>query len=298
MRMATFLEALHSGRVLLMDGAMGSELLRLGLPAGACREAADLNYQLRARAILDAYVAAGAECVLTNTFQINPVTLAPYGLAAQTKAICGRASQMAIAATATNAHARYVVGDIGPFEPPEEAFVRPMVDGLSADAYLLETCSDTRMIAPTLKVVGSDNPLLVSFTFLRNRAGDLTTIAGRAPEEMASEAARHSIAALGVNCGRDISMDDCIEISRRYRSVTDLPLFARPNAGTPLKVDGQWVYPHTPEKMAGKLPELLEAGVAMVGGCCGTTPAHIAAFRPIVEHWNVTKAAGGLARER
>jgi 5-methyltetrahydrofolate--homocysteine methyltransferase len=96
--------------------------------------------------------------------------------------------------------------------------------------------------------------------------------------------------ALGVNCGRDITIDDCAEIICRYRTVTDLPLFARPNAGTPTNVDGQWVYPHTPEQMAAELPKLLEAGVSMVGGCCGTTPAHIAAFRRVVDDWNVKKA--------
>jgi 5-methyltetrahydrofolate--homocysteine methyltransferase len=94
------------------------------------------------------------------------------------------------------------------------------------------------------------------------------------------------IAALGVNCGKDIGMDEIIEIIRQYRKVTDLPLFARPNAGTPTKKGKRWVYPLTPKEMAARLPELLEAGVCMVGGCCGTTPAHIAAMRPIVDAWN------------
>jgi 5-methyltetrahydrofolate--homocysteine methyltransferase len=81
-------------------------------------------------------------------------------------------------------------------------------------------------------------------------------------------------------------MDEMIEIIRRYRQVTDLPLFARPNAGTPTRAGDRWVYPHTPEQMAARLPELLEAGVNMVGGCCGTTPEHIAAFKPIIDEWN------------
>ena len=88
----------------------------------------------------------------------------------------------------------------------------------------------------------------------------------------------YDIAALGVNCGRDIGMDETIEIVRRYRDHTDLPLFARPNAGTPKQKGKRWVYPQSPEMMAERLPELLEAGVSMVGGCCGTTPDHIAAI--------------------
>jgi len=104
--------------------------------------------------------------------------------------------------------------------------------------------------------------------------------------------------ALGVNCGRDIGMEDVIEIIRRYRNVTDLPLFARPNAGTPKRVGKRWVYPHTPAAMAARLPELLEAGVAMLGGCCGTTPEHIAAFRPIVEQWNQRQTGRGSLSRR
>jgi methionine synthase I (cobalamin-dependent) len=100
------------------------------------------------------------------------------------------------------------------------------------------------------------------------------------------------VAGIGVNCGRDIGMDEVIEITRRHRQVTDLPLFARPNAGTPTRVGERWAYPHTPEKMASRLPELLEAGVTMVGGCCGTTPQHIAAFRPFIDEFNARRGFG------
>jgi methionine synthase I (cobalamin-dependent) len=81
-------------------------------------------------------------------------------------------------------------------------------------------------------------------------------------------------------------MDLVIEVVRRYRTVTDLPLFARPNAGTPARVGDHWVYPRAPAAMAARLPELLEVGVSMVGGCCGTTPEHIAAFHKVIEDWN------------
>ena len=79
---------------------------------------------------------------------------------------------------------------------------------------------------------------------------------------------------------------DCADVIRRYRAVTDLPLFARPNAGTPTRVGDRWIYPRSPEQMAAELPLLLGAGASMVGGCCGTTPAHIAAFRKVVDEWS------------
>src|SRR5262249_62409020 len=103
----------------------------------------------------------------------------------------------------------------------------------------------------------------------------------RAPS--ARHAARHGVTALGVNCGREIDMDDIIEVIKRYRAVTDLPLFARPNAGTPRTDGGHLVYPRMPERMAERLPALLEAGGAVGGGCCGTAPAPNAPVPPLGE---------------
>jgi methionine synthase I (cobalamin-dependent) len=87
---------------------------------------------------------------------------------------------------------------------------------------------------------------------------------------------------VGVNCGRDVVVEDCAEVVRRYRAVTALPLFARPNAGTPIKTDRGLAYPHSAEAMAARLPEVLRAGAVMVGGCCGTSPEHIRAFAATV----------------
>jgi 5-methyltetrahydrofolate--homocysteine methyltransferase len=128
--------------------------------------------------------------------------------------------------------------------------------------------------------------LLVSFTFHRTK--DLVTFKGIPPEHCAREARRYGAAAIGANCGKEIGMDDMLEIVKRYRDVCDLPIFVRPNAGSPTKKG--WRYPRTPATMAAALPALLEAGIAMVGGCCGTTPDHIRQFRLVVDEWNRSKA--------
>jgi 5-methyltetrahydrofolate--homocysteine methyltransferase len=158
------------------------------------------------------------------------------------------------------------------------------------DGFLFETCSSPRALSAVQyafhRIAGIEAPLLLSLSYHRQHGGRLVTISGHAPETFARHAECHGIAALGVNCGRDVSMDDIIEIIRRYRAETDLPLFARPNAGTPTKQGDQWIYPHTPEATTARLSELLEAGVSIVGGCCGTTPAHIAAFRTVIDGWN------------
>jgi methionine synthase I (cobalamin-dependent) len=106
------------------------------------------------------------------------------------------------------------------------------------------------------------------------------------------------VIALGANCGREIDMDDMLDIVRAYREETELPLLIRPNAGSPRYNEDRWkhqrspqyLYPRSPQYLADKLWPLLEAGVTMVGGCCGTTPAHIAAMRRVVDEWNAQRA--------
>jgi methionine synthase I (cobalamin-dependent) len=131
-------------------------------------------------------------------------------------------------------------------------------------------------------------PVLLSMTYQRETNGKISTLSGHAPEWFARRAKNWGAVALGVNCGRDIGMTEIIEIVRRYRQETDLPLFARPNAGTPTKQGDRWVFPHTAEGMAARLPELIDAGATMIGGCCGTTPEYIAAFRPVIHQHNDT----------
>jgi 5-methyltetrahydrofolate--homocysteine methyltransferase len=193
---------------------------------------------------------------------------------------------------------RFVLGDIGPLivseggpefpDYKELARLLAALDGV--DGFLFETCSSPRALSAVQyafhRVAEADTPLLLSLTYHRPHCGRLVTFSGHTPETFARHAERHGVAALGVNCGRDIGMDDIIEIIRRYRAETDLPLFARPNAGTPMRQGDQWIYPHTPEAMAARLPELLEAGASMIGGCCGTTPEHIVAFRKVIDAWN------------
>ncbi len=282
--MTRFLEALHSGQIILMDGAMGTELRRSGLGETDCGELWNLTHPERVRAIHRAYVAAGAQCLLTNSFQANPATLARHGLAHQLEAVNAAAVELARSAIGDNG---YVLGDIGPLE--NLADMGRVVRSLpGADALLLETWSELA----ALRALGQAGnpawnpeglPVLVSFTYRQNPGKPPSLPESQSPEEVAALVQEFGAAGLGVNCGRDIAMEEIVDIVRRYRAVTDLPLFARPNAGTPIRHGDRWVHPHTPEQMAACLPDLLAAGLTMLGGCCGTTPAHIAAFRRMGE---------------
>lgn len=293
--MSSFLQALHSGHVLLMDGAMGTELQRVGMRPGECGESWNVRRARSVRAVHDSYVAVGAEVLLTNTFQAHPTHLARFGLEDHLEQIIGNAVRLARQAAGRS---RFVLGDIGPMLAPDGRTECTDCKGLASvfaslegiDAILFETCSHPQVLSAVEhafhRVVEVETPLLLSLAFHHKSSGQLATLSGHSPETFARHAERHGVAALGVNCGRDIGMDDIIEIIHRYRDVTDLPLFARPNAGTPTQQGDRWIYPHTPKAMAARLPELLEAGVTMIGGCCGTTPEHIAVFRTVIDVWN------------
>jgi methionine synthase I (cobalamin-dependent) len=260
--MSRFLEALRSGRVLLMDGAMGTELRKAGLRDDENGAAWNLLHPERVRAVHEAYRAAGAEVCLTNTFMASAASL----------------TEMFRAAGRLPYHTNDVwTSDYELIAPPDASVFRlasvgPVAGRLAAREY------DQWGYFPanSLFYEGADAILLETCSSPRARYA-LRRLNGHSPEWFARRGGDYGLAALGVNCGRDIGMDAVIEIVRRYRAVTDLPLFARPNAGTPTRDGDRWVYPLTPQAMAARLPELLEAGVSMVGGCCGTTPGTIAA---------------------
>jgi 5-methyltetrahydrofolate--homocysteine methyltransferase len=282
----SFLSALSSAEILLMDGAMGSRLLALGLdgPERAC-----LGHAGRVRALHAEYVSAGARVLLTNTFQLHPAALERQGLEPHLEAIARKALQLA----RLGGSGAWVLGDVGPICTPGStqefrdrcALARVLAALEGVDAILFETCSSPTALTAVEYALHrvpevEGLPLLLSLTYHRDAAGELVTFSGHSPETFARHAVQHGVAALGVNCGKEIDLADVAEILRRYRDHTDLPLFARPNAGTP---DAQGGYPRTPEAMAAGVRGLIAAGACMVGGCCGTTPAHIAAFAAVLE---------------
>jgi 5-methyltetrahydrofolate--homocysteine methyltransferase len=278
--MTDLVTALRSGPALVMDGAMGTELLRQTLaPAGECSEAYNLEQRGLVDAIHRSYLDVGADVLLTNTFQANPAALGRRHLGPRLHEIWQEALRLA---RPDHPRPHYVLADIGPIADLTLSMAADLLgECVGVDGVLLETWTSladlNRFVDRPLKL-----PLLISFTF--HRTNDLMTIHGVTPERCAREAERCGAAAVGANCGKEIGMSDMVEIVRRYRQACALPIFVRPNAGAPTK--SGWRYPRSPETMAAALPELLDAGAAMVGGCCGTTPEHIRQFRLVVDEWN------------
>lgn len=260
-----------------MDGAMGTQLIEAGLPPGECCEAWNLGRPDVVQAIHQAYVEAGAQCLLTNTFQAHPFALARHGLADCCEEIIAKAIAIARSVAGSG---RAVIAAFGPVEDgwQESSWQRVVRASHGIDGLLLETFSDPQslwLVKLVCLPISENVPVLLSISYQKTRQGIIATKSGHPPETFARLASQYGVSALGVNCGREIGFAELVSVLQRYRQETDLPLFVRPNAGTPLRAGDHWEYPVTPTTMAYWAPGLIAAGAEMIGGCCGTTPEHI-----------------------
>jgi 5-methyltetrahydrofolate--homocysteine methyltransferase len=292
--MQTLLERLSSGGVLVSDGATGSLLQSAGLPAGASPESWCLSRPEVVRGVAEAYFAAGSDMVLTNSFGGSPLKLARHGLAERAGEVNLVAATLAREAAGSG---KFVAGSVGPtgrivwdeggdVTPAElyDAF-REQVEGLAdggADAICVETMSS---LAEALEAVRASKehttlPVFCTFSFALGRRG-FRTMMGISPEVAALEAAAAGADVIGTNCGNGI--ENMIEIVRQmHAAVPDRPILAQANAGMPELVDGVTIYPETPEYISSRVGELIAAGATIVGGCCDTTPQHMAAIAEAV----------------
>ena len=287
-------------RPLLGDGAMGTQLMLAGLAQGNCGEAWNLTHPEKVLAIQRRYAEAGSDCILTNTFGGSRIMLNRHGHADQVVAI--NQAAVAIAREAFGAGTGYVIGDIGPFgglmEPygdfteaqVREAFeeqARALVDA-GADAILIET--QTSLEELTLGIQAAKQagaPCIIG-----SMAYDVTldgstfrTMMGIDPERAAKCMQGHGADIVALNCGTGMDMERARQAVLRYKRVTDLPVMAQPNAGQPTLVEMQVVYDETPRQMVRGVMPLLEAGVNILGACCGSSPDHIRAFRGAMDEF-------------
>jgi len=283
--MPDFLKLLNETNILIADGATGTMLQNAGLPDGAAPERWNLENPDAVRNLYQAYVNAGSNIILTNTFGGSRVRLERDGLSDD----CGEINRRAAELAREIAGERVIVfGDIGPtgqlLEPmgllshdnavdifAEQAEAR--ADG-GVDAILIETMSDLNEAKAAIEGVkrGTDLPLVVSFSFDTHGR----TMMGVKPAMAAREIWDLGVAAVGANCGRTLS-ETLTAINEMRTAVPDAVLLAKPNAGLPHSEDGDLVYDVTPEVMAEFALQFALAGVKIFGGCCGSTPKHIQA---------------------
>jgi homocysteine S-methyltransferase len=279
--MPDFREALDSGRVILLDGAMGTEIYRRGIFINRCFDELSRTDENLIRDVHAEYRRAGAQVLETNTFGANRFRLRGYGLESEVGEVNRAGARLAREVAADEL---FVAGSIGPIgvrlEPygatsraeAREAFreqAAALADG-GVDLFILETFSDLEEIRQAVAGCRSatDLPLIAQMTIQPN--GETTY--GDRPEHIAEELEGMGVDALGLNCS--VGPAIILGATQRLARVTDLPLSAVPNAGLPQEVHGRKIYLADPEYMATYARKLVLAGARIVGGCCGTTPAH------------------------
>lgn len=272
------------GRVHVMDGAMGTVLYGRGVFVNVCYDELNLTQPRMVEEVHEAYVAAGAEIIETNTFGANPVKLSSWGLDGRTEEINREAAQLARRA----AGRALVVGAIGPLgiriEPwgptsrqeARELFGR-QVQGLlegGVDGFVLETFSDLNELEQAYRAVRTATALPVITQI--SVGDDGATSYGTVPEAAAWMMSDWGADVVGLNCS--VGPATILDALERMAEVTDRPLSAQPNAGLPRAVGDRMIYMASPEYMAQYARRLIEGGARFVGGCCGTTPEHVRAL--------------------
>ena len=283
---AAFRSLLAEGPI-LADGGMGTSLIARGVAVDACMEELNVRAPARVVEIHAGFVGAGARLLLTNTFGANRYRLERFGLSERVAELCA-----AGVALARDAGAPFVAGSMGPLgvrlQPygrvrPDDAFeaYREQAWALveaGADLLVVETQTDVREMEQAVRAARDAAPevaLVATATFTR----DDRTLLGSTPEEVASALIDLGVDALGVNCGEGPAQ--VLRVVRAIGAVVPagrVPVVARPNAGGPTEIAGRFVYPATPEYFRDIAHALLDEGVAVIGGCCGTGPAHTTAI--------------------
>ena len=287
--------------VFLLDGAMGTELIAREIEAGTCNDYLNIDSPDVILDIHRAYLSAGSDAILTNTFGANKYALTRHGLAEKAIEINTAGAQVARRAAGGG---KFVLGDVGPsgdflqplgnLKPKElkDAFAqqaKALLDG-GVDGFIIETMTALDEATTAIEAVKSVSklPVFVSFSF-DHTGDDFKTMMGVDVESAVSKVVSLEVDAVGFNCGT-ASLDDYIELAGKYVSAIEvlemtrvpghesrITILAEPNSGKPELIDGRAVYKVSPEDFAAAAERIHSAGVNVIGGCCGTGPSHIAA---------------------
>ena len=292
--MSTHIMDLVRQGVVLLDGGFGTELIKLGFQAGDCPESWNVAKPEAVKGIHQSYFDAGADAVSTNSFGGNAVKLAAYGQEDRCYEFNKAGAELA---RSVCPEGKFVVGSIGPtgkfmlpqgeytpeqFEDAYAEQARALADG-NVDAFLLETHYDLKEALCALRGVrrhAPDLPVWVTLTFNQTPRGYFTMM-GNAVADFVTEMEANAVRALGANCTLDSLQ--MVGLVKELRAATPLPLVIQANAGQPeIGEGGAVVYTQTLEDYVRHIPEILENGTNILGGCCGTDPDYIRAMADII----------------
>ncbi len=286
-------QILKRGKILVSDGAWGTQLHQRGLAPGECPELWNLTHPDEVLSIAHSYLEAGAQLVKTNSFGASRYKLDDYGLAEKVTELNRVAASISAKAAADSA---YVLGSIGPSgkmllmeeitaEELYEAFREQALALQSggADALLVETMTDIGEAVLAVRAAKENTrcEVFCTMTFDRTSGHDYHSIMGVSPEEMTKKLIAAGADAVGANCGQGIK--EMTGVVKKIRQVNPhIPIIVHANAGMPQYIGGKTVFTDTPEEMSAHVQELIFSGAGIIGGCCGTGPEHIRKMADII----------------
>lgn len=289
-------ELLETGKVLVSDGAWGTYLFKKGLLSGTCPEEWNLTHYDDVLEIAKSYIDAGSDIISTNSFGANVFKLSQYDLSDKLGEICRTSVEISRNAAGKG---KFVMASLGPtgkflimgdvtevelytsFKEQATAF-----EAGGADAVCIETFYALDEAEQAIKAVKENTSLdvLCTFTFDKTKDG-FKTLMGITPQQMTESLILCGADVVGANCGS--GFEDMIEIVSKIRLISSrIPILIQANAGLPIIENGNLIYSETPEKIKEIIPRIIDAGVNIIGGCCGTTPEHIKVISDIVKGYN------------
>lgn len=293
--MNKLLELLQRQSVLLLDGAMGTELFKRGLISGGCPEEWNVSHPDRVQDVHRAYVEAGSDIILTNSFGGTHYRLKLHNLQDRVVELNCAAAQNARAVADAAGRTVLVAGSMGPtgellmpmgsmsYEACRDAFAeqaRGLIEG-GVDLLWIETMSDLNEVKAAIegaRAVSAEIPICATMSYdTRGR-----TMMGVTGAQMAKELAGLGLTAIGANCGNNL-IDTEAALAEMRAAAPEMILIAKANAGMPRYEGDKLIYDGTPEVMAAYADRVRRNGVALIGGCCGSGPAHIRMMRQVLD---------------
>jgi 5-methyltetrahydrofolate--homocysteine methyltransferase len=279
---------------------MGTQLMLAGLANGDCGELWNLSHPDRVLKIQRTYVAAGADCLITNTFGGSRLMLKRHGHSEDLSTINQAGAR--IAREAFGDREGFVLGDLGPLgailEPygdlsqdearaAYEEQARALVEA-GVDAVIVETQTSLEELGVAIDAAKAAGAPCIIGSLAYDLSADKTfyvTMMGVLPEQAAGFIEAHGAHVVALNCGTGMDMAGAAMVAKQYRESCQLPVMVQPNAGLPVLENMKAVYKQLPADMAKAVPEVLNAGASIIGSCCGSTPEHTRAIRKVVEEF-------------
>jgi len=303
-----FFELLETRRPLLSDGAMGTVLNQRSISFEDCFDNLNLTRPALVAEVHREYIGAGSQIIQTNTYGANRFKLARFGLEGKVAEINHAGVELARRVILATFADVLVAGDVGPLGvrlapfgrvQPEEAYlafkeqITALLDA-KVDLIIIETMTDLYEIREAIQAcrdLDPQIPIIASMTYTR----DDRTLLGDSPAKVARKLTEYGADIIGVNCSGGPSQILRV-LKQMHQAVPDGRFSAMPNAGWPEQMSGRIMYPASPDYFSDYALAFWEAGARVIGGCCGTTPEHIAVMRKAIDSADIQDYKNGLTQ--